>query len=36
VVREAMEQAGMKLADVDAIGVTMGPVLTGALLVGIT
>jgi N6-L-threonylcarbamoyladenine synthase len=36
VVREAMEQAGMKLADVDAIGVTHGPGLTGALLVGIT
>jgi len=36
VVREAMDQAGMKLADVDAIGVTHGPGLTGALLVGIT
>jgi len=36
VVREAMEQAGMKLADVDAIGVTQGPGLVGALLVGIT
>lgn len=36
VVREALEQAGMKLGDVDAIGVTQGPGLVGALLVGIT
>jgi N6-L-threonylcarbamoyladenine synthase len=36
VVREAIEQAGMKLADVDAIAVTQGPGLVGALLVGIT
>src|SRR5260370_12387245 len=36
VVREALEQARMKLADVDAIGVTQGPGLVGALLVGIT
>ena len=36
VVREAMTQAGMQLADVDAIGVTHGPGLVGALLVGIT
>jgi N6-L-threonylcarbamoyladenine synthase len=36
VVREAVGQAGMKLADVDAIGVTQGPGLVGALLVGIT
>jgi N6-L-threonylcarbamoyladenine synthase len=36
VVREALEQANMKLADVDAIGVTHGPGLVGALLVGIT
>src|SRR6266481_5290552 len=36
VVREAISQAGMKLADVDAIGVTQGPGLVGALLVGIT
>lgn len=36
VVREALEQAGMKLAEVDAIGVTHGPGLVGALLVGIT
>jgi len=36
VVREALAQAGMQLADVDAIGVTHGPGLVGALLVGIT
>lgn len=36
VVREAMEQAGMKLQDLDAIGVTQGPGLVGSLLVGIT
>jgi len=36
VVREALEQAGMELAEVDAIGVTQGPGLVGALLVGIT
>jgi N6-L-threonylcarbamoyladenine synthase len=36
VVREALAQAGMKLEDVDAIGVTQGPGLVGALLVGIT
>src|SRR5438046_907686 len=36
VVREALTQAGMKLTDVDAIGVTQGPGLVGALLVGIT
>ncbi len=36
VVREAILQAGMKLEDVDAIGVTQGPGLVGALLVGIT
>lgn len=36
VVREALEQAGMKLADADAIAVTQGPGLVGALLVGIT
>jgi N6-L-threonylcarbamoyladenine synthase len=36
VVREALAQAGMTLADVDAIGVTQGPGLVGALLVGIT
>ena len=36
VVREALEQAKMQLADIDAIGVTHGPGLVGALLVGIT
>ena len=36
VVREAMEQAKMRLQDVDAIGVTQGPGLVGSLLVGIT
>jgi N6-L-threonylcarbamoyladenine synthase len=36
VVREALTQADMQLADVDAIGVTQGPGLVGALLVGIT
>ncbi len=36
VVREALAQAGMKLREVDAIGVTQGPGLVGALLVGIT
>jgi N6-L-threonylcarbamoyladenine synthase len=36
VVREALAQAGMKLDEVDAVGVTQGPGLVGALLVGIT
>ncbi len=36
VVREALERAAMKLPDVDAIAVTQGPGLVGALLVGIT
>ncbi|MGH9740945.1 MAG: tRNA (adenosine(37)-N6)-threonylcarbamoyltransferase complex transferase subunit TsaD [Candidatus Acidiferrum sp.] len=36
VVREALAQAGMKLNELDAIGVTQGPGLVGALLVGIT
>jgi len=36
VVREAMEQSGLKFADLDAIGVTQGPGLVGSLLVGIT
>src|SRR5436309_4388488 len=36
VVREALAQAGLKLEDVEAIGVTQGPGLVGALLVGIT
>lgn len=36
VVREALAQAGLKLEEVEAIGVTQGPGLVGALLVGIT
>jgi len=36
VVREAVAQAGMRLEELDAIGVTQGPGLVGALLVGIT
>jgi N6-L-threonylcarbamoyladenine synthase len=36
VVREAVSQANMQLADVDAIGVTQGPGLVGSLLVGLT
>ncbi|MFZ0640531.1 MAG: tRNA (adenosine(37)-N6)-threonylcarbamoyltransferase complex transferase subunit TsaD [Candidatus Acidiferrales bacterium] len=36
VVREAIAQANMALADVDAIGVTQGPGLVGSLLVGLT
>ena len=36
VVREAMEQAGLRLGELDAIGVTQGPGLVGSLLVGIT
>lgn len=36
VVREALAQAKMQLGEVDAIAVTQGPGLVGALLVGIT
>jgi tRNA N6-adenosine threonylcarbamoyltransferase len=36
VVRRAVEQAGMEYAAMDAIGVTVGPGLAGALLVGLT
>jgi N6-L-threonylcarbamoyladenine synthase len=36
VVREAMHRAGHSYADLDAIAVTAGPGLAGALLVGIT
>jgi N6-L-threonylcarbamoyladenine synthase len=36
VVREALEQAGAELDDVDAIAVTRGPGLIGALLVGLS
>lgn len=35
VIREALAEAGMKLEDMDAIGVTYGPGLVGALLVGV-
>jgi N6-L-threonylcarbamoyladenine synthase len=35
VVRQAVAEAGINLADLDAIAVTEGPGLTGALLVGI-
>ncbi len=36
VVREAMQRAGLRYADLDAVAVTAGPGLAGALLVGIT
>ncbi len=36
VVREAVEQAHLKMDDVDGIAVTQGPGLVGALLVGVT
>ena len=36
VVREAMHRAGLQYADLEAIAVTAGPGLAGALLVGIT
>src|SRR6202522_3793311 len=36
VVREALEQAGITLQALDAVAVTRGPGLVGALLVGIT
>ena len=36
VVREAVEQSGIALPDVDAIAVTRGPGLIGSLLVGVT
>ena len=36
IVRQALEQAGMSLAGIDAIAVTHGPGLVGALLVGLT
>lgn len=35
VVKAALDEAGMKLEDIDAIGVTYGPGLVGALLVGL-
>ena len=36
VVREALLSAGLEFKDIDAVGVTSGPGLVGALLVGIT
>ena len=36
VVRAALDEAGITLADLDAVAVTAGPGLAGALLVGIT
>ena len=36
VVREAIEQAGITIQNLDAIAVTQGPGLVGALLVGVT
>ncbi len=36
VVREAVEQAGIQLAEIDAVAVTQGPGLIGSLLVGVT
>ena len=36
VVREALAQARLTFADIDAVGVTQGPGLVGALLVGLT
>ncbi|NLY43102.1 MAG: tRNA (adenosine(37)-N6)-threonylcarbamoyltransferase complex transferase subunit TsaD [Clostridiaceae bacterium] len=36
VINDALEQAGMTLEEVDAIGVTYGPGLVGALLVGVS
>ncbi|MGA8034795.1 MAG: tRNA (adenosine(37)-N6)-threonylcarbamoyltransferase complex transferase subunit TsaD [Candidatus Acidiferrales bacterium] len=36
VVREAIAQSGIELKDVDAVAVTQGPGLVGALLVGMT
>ena len=35
VVKAALEEADLKLEDIDAIGVTYGPGLVGALLVGL-
>ena len=35
VIEEALAEASMTLDDIDAIGVTYGPGLVGALLVGV-
>ena len=34
-IQEALDDAGVTLDDIDAIGVTYGPGLVGALLVGV-
>src|SRR3989344_5047060 len=36
VVKEALEQAGVTLDDIDAIGVTHGPGLVGSILIGLS
>lgn len=36
IVQEALEQAGLQLSQIDAIAVTFGPGLVGALLVGVS
>ncbi len=36
VINQALEEAGVTLQDIDAVGVTYGPGLVGALLVGLT
>lgn len=36
VINQALDEAGVTLSDIDAIGVTYGPGLVGALLVGLT
>lgn len=36
VIQEALDKAGVKLSDIDHIGVTYGPGLVGALLVGLS
>jgi N6-L-threonylcarbamoyladenine synthase len=36
IVQEAMQQAGIKLEEIDAVAVTSGPGLVGALLIGLT
>ncbi|HEX2927452.1 MAG TPA: tRNA (adenosine(37)-N6)-threonylcarbamoyltransferase complex transferase subunit TsaD [Ruminiclostridium sp.] len=36
VIHQALEEAGVSLTEIDAIGVTYGPGLVGALLVGLT
>ena len=36
VIEEALREAGVRLDDIDAVGVTYGPGLVGALLVGVS